>query len=693
MYKRISVNGYSNLDGTPVATSTTTWILAICLAIALAGIVLVGSLMGVFYRAPCTKTCGDLSIDCSEHCVTDIIIGGGTTGLSLANALSANATRNVLVFEAGGNHVNDPLVTDPRDGLWFESLYLEEPYRFHYDLLTTIQFDIDQMHARAGRILGGSSTINDAVLFKGSSRFWDELEAWTGSTGRFDSTTVYEIFKSIEWLNATDVYTPDATRGLTENAWKVAVIPRILNTSDDTNIMAQQFANALGYPYPPLGGPNDPSVTVGVMPFMDFAYDFNATTNPVVRWSSQKAFLNDSVVDQDTLAGLSGRRLQVLTNSMVEKILFHPTDTTRAVGVRYRDTNGVIRNAYATSNVVVSAFHHTAQILQRSGVGPAAVLADASIAPQVINEHVGENWKGHNYLILIFLDFSMSGVANAADEPIISGFGNVFTEDTVLGVPGERGFQYITVTFPYILASFTFQLNASSTGSIRVYSDDPNQPGKLNPNMFGNADDVISWRTQLRTVIPAMEAANPGVICLSIDNATLFDDALFEQWLYTNTNYNNPMAHAYGSARLSPDSASGAVDPEFRVWGAQNLRVCDTQVFPNPTDGNPAFAAAGMGQICARAMLGLPPSPSAKKRRGSSAVIPKKRAPKKPKAAARPRSSHTFTRQEYDALVAFFASVKSKMSASDAKQVIAGVQATAMWQAMVAEFGPYTGKK
>ena len=152
------------------------------------------------------------------------------------------------------------------------------------------------------------------------------------------------------------------------------------------------------------------------------------------------------------------------------------------------------------------------------------------------------------------------------------------------------------------------------------------------------------------------------------------------------------MAHAYGSARLSTDSDSGAVDPEFRVWGAQNLRVCDTQVFPNPTDGNPAFAAAGMGQICARAMLGLPPSPSAKKRRVSAATS-KKRAPKKPKTAARPRSSHTFTRQEYDAIVAFFASVKLKMSPSDARQVIAGVQSTAMWQSMVAEFGPYTGKK
>lgn len=682
--------------GGPAAGGLTTLnvILIGLLVLACIGIVLTGVLMNVFYRAPCTKACGDISIACDELCVTDIIVGGGTTGLSLANALSANATRNVLVLETGGNHVDEPLVLSPGNGLFFESLFLIEPYRYHYDMSTTIQFGIDQMHARSGRVLGGTSTINDCLMFKGSYHFWDELEAWTGNTGRFEHATVYEILKNIEYLNATEVYTPDATRGLTENPWKIEVVPRILNTSDDVNIMAQQFANALGFPYPPLGGPNDPSVTVGVMPFADMLYDFNATVDPIVRWSSQKAFLNASVVDPDTLTGLGGRRLQVLTNSMVEKILFHPNDPTRAVGVRYRDPEGVRRNAYATSNVVVSAFHHTPQILQRSGVGPAAVLSDAGIPAQVVNEHVGENMKTHNYLTLVFFDPSMSGVSNAADGPLVSGFGNVFVEDTILGTAGQRGYQYITVTFPYILAAFTFQLNSSSTGSIRVYSDDPNQVGKIDINMFGNANDIISWRTHLRSVITAMETANPGVFCLSIDNATLFDDNLFEQWLYQNTNYENPMAHTYGTARLSADATSGAVDPEFRVWGAKNLRVCDTQVFPNPTDGNPTYSAAGMGQICARAMMGLPPSPSAKKRTHVAAHAPARaKVPATKKAKTHARTTPTFSRQDYDNIVAFFNSIKLKMSPSDARQVIAGIQATEMWRTLVAQYGPYVGKK
>jgi choline dehydrogenase-like flavoprotein len=682
--------GYVNLEGYSAGTVQT---LAALLVAALIAVIVLAVVLPITVRAPCTKGCGDLSISCDEYCVTDIIVGGGTTGLSLANALSDNSTRDVLVFETGGNHVNDPLLLGPGNGLFFEDLFLIEPYRYHYDQLSTIQFGEDQMHARSGRVLGGTSTINDCAMFKGTPNFWNTLEAWTGNTGRFESSTVYEIIKRIEWLNYTDVYTPDATRGLTENAWKLEVVPRILNTSDDANLMAQQFANALGFPYPPLGGPNDPSVTVGVMPFFDMLYDFNATVDPIVRWSSQKAFLNDSVVDPDTLVGLSGRKLRILTNSMVEKILFHPTDTTRAVGVRYRDPQGVRRNAYATSNVIVSAFHHTPQILQRSGVGPTTVLSDAGIEPQVVNEHVGENLRVHDYLVLIFFDPAMSGVANAADGPLISGFGNVFVEDPILGSPGERGYQYITVTFPYILAAFTFQLNASSTGFIHVYSDDPNQPAKIEPNMFTNPNDVISWRTHLRNVITAVETANPGVFCLSIDNATLFDDGLFETWLHKNTNYENPFAHAYGTARLSTDPSTGAIDPEFRVWGAQNLRVCDTQVFPNPTDGNPTYSAAGLGQICARTILGLPPSPSAKKRSPKPQRSPTTPVKKAKTNSASARTTPSFSQDDYNRIVAFFDMSKQRMSATQATQVIAGIQATAMWKTLEAQYGPYVGKK
>lgn len=661
------------------------------LLIALLGIVLTGTLMGVLYRAPCTKACGDLSIDCADYCVTDLIVGGGNTGLSLAKALSDNNTRNVLVLEAGGNHVDDPLISSPGNGLFFESLYLQEPHRYHFQRLTTLQLGRRQISSISGRLLGGSSAINDCLMFKGTPRFWDDLEARTGNTGRFASETVYEIFKSIEWLNASDVYVPDATRGHTENAWKLQPRPRVLNASDDTNAIAQVFASALGYTYPNLVSYNDPAATVGVFPHGDWLYDFNATLDPIIRWSAQKAFLNASVVDPDTLVGVNGRRLRVLVNSPVQKILFHPNDGTKAVGVEYLDEYRVKRRAYATSNVIISAFMNTPMILQRSGVGPAAVLADAGITPQVINEHVGEHWRTHNYMPLAFLVPGLTGVASPEEGPLISGLGSIITEDTVLNtIPGQRGFQYVTISFPNIMAAFVFQLNDPTEGYTHVYSDDPDQIAKMESNAFGNASAVVSWRTHLRQVAAAIQ---PGALLLSIDNATLWNDAAFEQWLYDNTDYVNSLAHSYGMARLSADSETGAIDPEFRVWGAKNLRVCDSHVFPEPTDGNPSYALAAMGQICARAILGLPPSPSgAKKRAPSRHATTGPLPPKQTKKAAAARTV-TMTQQDYDHIVAFFDSVKTKMSPSDAQRVIAGIQATEMWRTLVAQYGPYLGKK
>jgi len=674
-------SGYSSLESGSSPLVSTTTILTALLAVSLIAIFLITLLMGIYYRAPCTKSCGDLVINCDDYCVTDIIVGGGTTGLSLAKALSDNTTHDVLVLEAGDDYVNDALL-GPGNGIFPESLYLLEPYRYHYEMMTTIQLGRRQISSLSGRLLGGSSSINDCLMFRGTPRFWDDIEQKTGNTGRFASEAVYEIFKSIEWLNATDVYVPDATRSQTENAFKLAVRPRIFNSSDDANLIAQVFANALGYTYPNFMSYNDPAATVGVFPFVDMSYDFNATLDPIVRWSSQKAFLNESVVDLETLVGVSPRRLRVLVRSTVQKILFHPNDATKAVGVEYLDANGVHRHAYATSNVVVSAFMHTAMLLQRSGVGPETVLNNAGITPHVINEHVGEHWKGHNYMPLVFLVPGLTGVSNEADGPLISGLGNVLVEDTVLGsVPGQRGFQYITVSFPNILASFTFQLNSPTEGWIHVHTDDPHQIGKMEPNSFGNASSVVSWRTHLRQTITAIQTANPSVICLSIDNTTLWDDNLFEQWLYDNTDYVNPLAHTYGMARLSATSEEGAIDPEFRVWGAKNLRVCDSNVFPEPTDGNPTYSLIAMGQICARAIMELPPSPSVKKR-----TVQKHKTATKTNRSPN-KKVRDMTLQDYQSIVSFFDTVKLKLSAVEAHRMIAGIQATAMWRDLEAQFG------
>jgi choline dehydrogenase len=689
-------SGYWPLTGPkrPVATSAarTIIILGALLALALLAVLLLSILLPLFVNKPCTTRCGDLTIGCDELCVTDLIIGGGTAGLSLANRLSANTSHNVLVIEAGDNFINEPLVSDPIDGLFFEDLYLIEPSRFHFQIQTALQSSGYQMTFNGGRLLGGSSSINDCAMFRGTPRFWDELDAATGGTGRFASEHVNQIFKEMEWLKASDVYVPDATRGQTENAVKIEVIPRILNTSDDAHLMGELFANALGYSWPHTVGANDPAATVGAFPQFDMLYDFNATSNPIVRWSGQKAYLNDTVVDQDTLAGVEGRKIKVLVRSTVQRILFHPLDATKAVGVEYLDSKGVQRKAWATSNVVVSAFMHTAPILQRSGVGPAAVLEAANIEPHVINEHVGQNWAYHTYIPIIFLNPALSGVSNPADAPLISGFGTVFLEDPVLAPePDRRGFQPITVSFPFIMAYFNFQLVPASRGTINVYSDDPSQVAKMDPRIFSDPNDIISWRTHMRNTVSALQTYDPSVFCLSIDNTTLYDDNLFEGWLFANMNYLNSLAHSYGTARLSDSSTTGAIDPEFRVFGAKNLRVCDTQAFPTQTDGNPAYAAMALGQLCADAIMQRPVP--AKKRKASSTIAksPKKRVPKPPKNVHHNKRDG-MTQQDYQNIVAFFTSVKTKFSAAEAQRIISGIKATSTWRELKAQYEPYQGK-
>lgn len=97
-HKMSGRRAYVNLEDAASSSSTgTVQVLAVLLVAALIAVIVLATVLPITVRAPCTKGCGDLTIACDEYCVTDLIIGGGNTGLSLANALSANATRRLVV--------------------------------------------------------------------------------------------------------------------------------------------------------------------------------------------------------------------------------------------------------------------------------------------------------------------------------------------------------------------------------------------------------------------------------------------------------------------------------------------------------------------------------------------------------------------------------------------------------------------
>ncbi|KAF7174091.1 hypothetical protein CNMCM6106_008198 [Aspergillus hiratsukae] len=100
-----------------------------------------------------------------------IIIGGGTTGLLLANRLSSLPTTTTLVIDPGKDIRNNPNVTNPT--LWLRNAHTEIDWAYPstpqpHALNRTVSYT-------AGRILGGTSMINGMTYIRADS---PEINAW-----------------------------------------------------------------------------------------------------------------------------------------------------------------------------------------------------------------------------------------------------------------------------------------------------------------------------------------------------------------------------------------------------------------------------------------------------------------------------------------------------------------------------------
>lgn len=291
-------------------------------------------------------------------------------------------------------------------------------------------------------------------------------------------------------------------------------------------------------------------------------------------------------------------------------------------------------------------------------------------------------------ILATFLDFSITGT-NTIFPRMLSGTTNDFFEDPVLQTaPGQRGFQFVSTTFPFVIGVYDFQLQARSTGTISVYSADASQMGKLDTNILNDPQDLASWRTHLRWFVSSVVAADPFVIPIFIDNTTLYDDNLLNQWLFQNVLFYGSTYHNYGSCQMGANSSVGAVDTDFKVFGASNLRVCDTQVLPIQTDGNPSYAVAALGRICAETILGIQVPPAKKKKTAPPKPNMKKiAAQKRTKQQQQARAAAT-PQEHYDAIVNYFGVIKQKLR-PQAAQIINGIMQTDLWKSLEAQFGPY----
>jgi choline dehydrogenase len=518
-----------------------------------------------------------------------IIVGAGTAGCLLANRLSANRSKRVLLIEAGGKDdyhwVHIPVgylycIGNPRTD-W---LYNTEP---------AAGLNGRSLRYPRGKVLGGCSSINGMIYMRGQSRDYDHwAEVTDDPRWRWDNSLAY--FKRHE-----DHYKGgDALHGA-GGEWRVEKQRLSWDVLD-------AFAQA--------------AVQAGI-PATD---DFNRGSNEGVgyfevnqksgwRWNTAKAFLRPTCYGRPNF--------EMWTSAQVSKLLMEalPNGQQRCTGVEVWNGHEMV-TAHATQSVVLTAGAiGSPQLLQLSGIGPGALLQQHGITPKVDLPGVGANLQDHLQIRAVFkvkgvktlntLANSWWGKAAIGMEYLFKQSGPMSMAPSQLGAftrsdpsqpwPNvEYHVQPLSLDafgeplhpFPAFTASVC-NLNPTSRGTVNIQSADFNQAPQIAPNYLSTDADRQVAADSLR--LTRRIAAQPALAPYQPEEwkpGTQFQSD--EDLARLAGDIGTTIFHPVGTARMGRlDDAQAVVDPELRVRDGrggvvQGLRVVDASVMPTITSGN-----------------------------------------------------------------------------------------------------------
>ena len=543
-----------------------------------------------------------------------IIVGAGTAGCLLANRLSADASKRVLLIEAGKRD----------DYHWIHIpvgyLYCIGNPRTDWLYQTEAAQGLNGRTLRypRGKVLGGCSSINGMIYMRGQSRDYDQWANFTGDDAwRWDQCLPYFKLHEDHHQGATTVH---GAKGVVTELLKPQAHENAASTDYFQLLKARQAGGEWRVEKQRLSwGVLDAFALAAQQAGIPSSNDFNQGNNEGVgyfdvnqksgwRWNTAQAFLRPTCYARPNF--------ELWTQAQVARLVIE-TDADggkRCTGVKVWDGHQLV-TATATREVALSAGSiGSAQILQLSGIGAGNDLKQVGVDVTHDLPGVGANLQDHlqirsvykvkNAKTLNTLANSWWGKAKIGLEYALSRSGPMSMAPSQLGAftksDAQREWANIQYhvqplsldafgeplhSFPAITASVC-NLNPSSRGSVGLKSPDFNVPPAIAPNYLSTEEDrkvaADSLRVTRRIMSQAaMSAFEPEEFKPGVQYQT------DEELARLAGDIASTIFHPVGTTRMGrADDPMAVVNSQLQVRGIRGLRVVDAGVMPTITSGN-----------------------------------------------------------------------------------------------------------